>query len=135
MDALSVDFDPYIASIMSRKESYTINEIEALLLAKKNIMPKTTILIISPFLLLLILLPELLCVQLLTYSIESLFTLVVAVASCVFLRTKDFVIQTTYCKTMDLGILGTHHVPFVKSTRNLDTLRSFLATVYSSIFK
>jgi len=31
LDGLSADFDPFAASIMSRKEAYTINEIEALL--------------------------------------------------------------------------------------------------------
>ena len=36
LDGLSADFDPFVASIMSRKEVYTINEIEALLLAQEE---------------------------------------------------------------------------------------------------
>jgi len=36
LDGLSTKFDSFVASIMSRKESYTINEIEALLLAQEE---------------------------------------------------------------------------------------------------
>ena len=36
LDGLSADFDPFVASIMSRKKAYTINEIEALLLAQEE---------------------------------------------------------------------------------------------------
>jgi len=33
LDGLSEDYDPFVSSIMSRSEPYTINKIEALLLA------------------------------------------------------------------------------------------------------
>jgi len=36
VDGLSEDYDPFVASIMSRSEPYTINEIEALLLAQEE---------------------------------------------------------------------------------------------------
>jgi len=40
LDSLSEDYDPFVASIMSRSEPYTINEIEALLLAQEERLAK-----------------------------------------------------------------------------------------------
>jgi len=39
-DGLSEDYDPFVASIMSRLDPYTTNEIEALLLAQKERLDK-----------------------------------------------------------------------------------------------
>ena len=40
LDGLSEDYDPFVASIMSRSEPYTTNEIEALLLAQEERLDK-----------------------------------------------------------------------------------------------
>jgi len=40
LDGLSAEYDPFVASIMSQKDSYTINEIKAMLLVKEELFAK-----------------------------------------------------------------------------------------------
>jgi len=84
LDGFSADFDPFVASIMSQKNLTPSMRLKRSL-AQEECLSKTIMLIISPFLLVLMLLSGLLRVQLLKNSRESLFTLVVAVTSCVAL--------------------------------------------------
>jgi len=82
---LSADFDPYVAYVMSRKEAYTINEIEALLLAQEERLPNIIRLIISLFLPMLMLLLRPLCVPPMANLNASLVSLVVVMTSCMLL--------------------------------------------------